>query len=91
MVFTGMMVFVSIYYMVYLKGFKANIEKFSKAKKSETIFYLLFVLFVLMVAYVLVLFFVKLNLIQTLAVLSVILIPGTVITYKALSSITIEI
>ncbi len=44
-----------------------------------------------MSAYVLVLFFVKLNIVQTLIVLGALSVPGVIITYKALSAITIEI
>ncbi len=44
-----------------------------------------------MSAYVLILFFVKLNIVQTLIALGVISVPGVIITYKALSAITIEV
>jgi len=44
-----------------------------------------------MTSYVLVLFFVKLNIVQTLFVLGVISVPGVIISYKALSSINIDV
>lgn len=91
MLFTGSLGIVTFYYLIFLRNFNVNIENFSKGKKTQTLFYILFILFILMTAYVLVLFFVKLNIVQTLFVLGVISIPGLIITYKALSSITIEV
>jgi len=91
MVFTGIFGIVTFYYFIFLRSFNANIENFSKGKKSETIFSILFILFILMSAYILVLFFIKLNIIQTLFILGIISVPGVIITYKALSKITIEV
>jgi len=91
MIFTGSLGLVTFYYLIFLRNFNGNIENFSKGKKTQTLFYILFILFILMTAYVLVLFFIKLNIIQTLFVLGIISIPGLIITYKALSLITIEV
>ena len=70
---------------------KANIGNFGKGAKTNIIFAMLFVMFIFLVAYVLVLFFLQLNLVQTLFIFGIIGLPGVIITFKALSSITIDV
>jgi hypothetical protein len=71
-----------------LKKIKANIDNLGK---TNYIFSVLFILFIFLVAYVLVIFFLKLNIVQTLFIFGVLTVPGLIISYKALSSINIDI
>ena len=58
---------------------------------ANFIFSFLFVVFVLLVTYVLILFFVKLNILQTMLALLILGLPGTFVVYKALSKANIEV
>jgi hypothetical protein len=84
---------VTFYFLIYLKSIKANIGNFGKGGKTFApfLFAMLFVMFIFLVAYVLVLFFLQLNLVQTLFIFGIVGLPGVIITYKALSSITIDV
>ena len=81
----------TFYFLIYLKQIKANIGVFGKGGNTNLIFSGLFVMFLFLVAYVLVCFFWFLNLVQTLFIFGFVGLPGVIITYKALSSITIEV
>jgi hypothetical protein len=71
-----------------LKKFKANIDNLGK---TNLIFSVLFIMFIFLVAYVLVIFFLQLNIVQTLFIFGILSVPGLIITYKALSSINIDV
>lgn len=86
--FTGIISLLTLYFMIYLKKYKANIDNLGK---TNMMFSVLFIMFIFLVAYILVIFFLQLNLVQTLFIFGVLMIPGLIICYKALSSINIDV
>ena len=62
-----------------------------KKKKIGGLFNLLFVMFVVAVAYVLILFWVKLNILQTFGIFVIMFIPGVTIVYQAMKNLKVDI
>ena len=52
---------------------------------------MLFIILVLVIAYILVLFWMKLNILQTFGIFVVMFIPGVSIVYQAMKNLNIEI
>lgn len=77
--------------MIHLKKIKANLELFPRETKTGTLFSMGFVVFLLLVAYMMILFFLKLNIIQTLIGLGMIGVPGGFVLYYALKKHTIQV
>jgi hypothetical protein len=67
-----------------------NLDNFPK-EKIGGLFNLLFVMFVVAVAYVLILFWVKLNILQTFGIFVIMFIPGVTIVYQAMKNLNIEV
>lgn len=67
-------------------------SRFPRAsQKSAFLFSLAFVILILLFTYVFFLFFLKLNIIQTLLAIVILGIPGSAVVYKTLSNHIIEI
>ena len=67
-----------------------NLQNFPK-EKIGSLFNLLFVCFVVSIAYVLVLFWVKLNILQTFGIFVIMFIPGVTIVYQAMKNLKVDI
>jgi hypothetical protein len=67
-----------------------NFGNFPKEKMGG-IFNMLFIILVLVIAYILVLFWMKLNILQTFGIFVVMFIPGVSIVYQAMKNLNIEI
>ena len=55
------------------------------------LFNLLFIMFVVAIAYVLILFWIKLNILQTLGIFFIMFIPGVTIVYQAMKNLNVDI
>jgi hypothetical protein len=67
-------------------------SRFPKASQGTSfLFSLGFVILVLLITYIYVLFFLKLNIIQTLFAILALGLPGSIVVYKALAKHTIEV
>jgi len=91
LVFSTLILLVVGYYLIYMVQIKANIENFPKRNKTAMAYSLQFVLVLLLITILLVAFFIKLNIIQTLLIVLAIGGPGSFIIFKALSHISIEV
>ena len=67
-----------------------NLQNFPK-EKIGSLFNILFVMFVICIAYVLVLFWVKLNILQTFGIFVIMFIPGVTIVYQAMKNLKVDI
>jgi hypothetical protein len=67
-----------------------NLDNFPKEKMGG-LFNLLFIMFVVAVAYVLILFWIKLNILQTLGIFVIMFIPGVTIVYQAMKNLNVDI
>jgi len=92
MIFSVITLAITAYYFLLIKKSKGNIDNFPHSKKkSSFIFNLLFIIFIFLAAYIMVLFYLKLNIIQTLLCLIALAIPGSFIVFNALKHIKIEV
>ena len=67
-----------------------NLDNFPK-EKIGGLFNLLFVMFVIAIAYVLILFWIKLNILQTFGIFVIMFIPGVTIVYQAMKNLKVDI
>ncbi len=67
-----------------------NLDNFPK-EKIGGLFNLLFVMFVIAIAYVLILFWIKLNILQTFGIFVIMFIPGVTIVYQAMKNLNVEV
>ena len=67
-----------------------NLDNFPKEKMGG-LFNLLFIMFVVAIAYVLILFWIKLNILQTLGIFVIMFIPGVTIVYQAMKNLNVDI
>ena len=76
--------------LMILKASNVNVKNFPKGKSAQ-LYSLLFVLLMFVFVYVLVLFWIKLNILQTLGLFTMMAIPGAITVYKAMKNIKIDI
>ena len=67
-----------------------NLQNFPK-EKIGSLFNILFVMLVVSIAYVLVLFWIKLNILQTFGIFVIMFIPGVTIVYQAMKNLKVDI
>ncbi len=90
-VFTGIIIF-CFFVLFGLLNYNdyINLGNFPKEKMGG-IFNMLFIIFVLAIAYIFVLFWMKLNILQTFGIFVVMFIPGVTIVYQAMKNLNVEI
>lgn len=91
MVFCSIILLLLAAYFIYVQKSRANLSNFPKSSQSGFIYNIAFVIFVMLIAYILVLFWLKLNIVQTILALLVIILPGSVVVFKAMSHINIDV
>lgn len=89
-IFSGVIFATCFGLLLVLKASNVNVKNFPKAKSSQ-LYSLLFILLMFVFVYVLVLFWVKLNILQTLGLFTMMAIPGAITVYKAMKNIKIDI
>ena len=77
--------------MKYLKSNGMNFRNFPRVDKSLQIISFLFVFIVIFYAYLLFLFWIKLNIIQTIFILIVTSVPASIVVFKIITNVEIEI
>ena len=77
--------------MKYLKSNGINFENFPRADKSLQIISFLFVFIVIFYAYLLFLFWIRLNIVQTIFILIVTSVPASIVVFKTITTVEIEI
>ena len=90
-VFTGIIIF-CFFVLFGLLNYNnyINFGNFPKEKMGG-IFNMLFIIFVLAIAYIFVLFWMKLNILQTFGIFVIMFIPGVTIVYQAMKNLNVEI
>jgi len=90
-IFSVIIILVTLIYMKYLKSNGMNFRNFPRVDKSLQIISFLFVFIVIFYAYLLFLFWIKLNIIQTIFILIVTSVPASIVVFKIITNVEIEI
>jgi len=78
-------------YLNYLRNANVNFDKFPRENKNHAFMAFLYVVVISLYAYFLFLFWVKFNILQTLFILAITGIPGSVIIFKTMIYVQIDI
>ena len=90
MIFCGCILFVCFGLLVTLKTVGVNVNNFPQGHLAK-LYSVGFVVLLSLYVYIIALFWVKLNILQTLGIFAVVFIPGAFIVYKAMKNLKIEI
>ena len=90
-IFSALIILVTILYLKYLKSIGINFDNFPKHSTNQMIYSILFIFVIVLYGYFLFLFWVKFNILQTLIVFLITSIPGSVVIFKTISKVEIQI
>lgn len=90
MLFSFFSLFAFIGYIMFLKNIEANLDNFPK-NFNDKLYALLFILIIVIFGYLLLIFWIKLNILTTLTLIFLLSIPSSLIVYKTLAKVNIQI
>ena len=90
MIFCGIIIALIIALFAVLNKSGVNMDNFPRGYTGK-LYNVFFILLMLLFAYVLVFFWLKLNILQTLGIFTMLFIPGGITLYKAMKNVKIDI